>query len=138
MKWLGSILAGVLAVLITTWTTGLLNPFLPPRARVWLALENLWRDSPPRPEAAYHRQREHVVLAVGLNQDGLRRNPARSTCSLVKLIDSLYFACVEFNTLNPAGLRVLNVRSPSFGAPATSTIPPKPILFLEEVSDEPR
>ena len=79
MKWLGSILAGVLAVLITTWTTGLLNPFLPPRARVWLALENLWRDSPPRPEAAYHRQREHVVLAVGLNQDGLRRNPARFT-----------------------------------------------------------
>ena len=53
-------------------------------------------------------------------------------CSLVKLSDSLYFACVESDTLSPAGLRVSNVRSPSFGAPATSTTPPKPILFLEK------
>ena len=40
MKWLGS----VVTVLVVTWLTGVLNRFVPPPERAWLALKNLWRN----------------------------------------------------------------------------------------------
>ena len=53
MKLLSYFVIGAIAAVSAAWLRGFLNQFLPPPKRAWLALKNLLRDNPPRPENSF-------------------------------------------------------------------------------------
>ena len=53
MNSLGYFVVGVTATVVAAWLRGFLNQFLPPPKQAWLALKNLRRGNPPRPEDSF-------------------------------------------------------------------------------------